>query len=270
MRWRSRSSQPLTSDQKNSFLAALLGWTMDAFDYFIVVLVYADIAETFGKSKETVALLTTATLLMRPVGALHLRPLGRPGRPSDAADRRRPLLLDRRLPVRVRTQLHRAASCCASSTASAWAASGASAPRSRWRRSRRSAAASSPACCSRATPWATCWPPSSFLIISDGLRPVLALAVRPLDPAGADQPAHPHPGPGVRGVGGEPRADSTVTQTSVKDVIFTGTVLRRFIYLVRADDGVQLDEPRHPGRLPDLPEGHRLGRRRARASPPPC
>ena len=36
---------PLTPDQRNSFIAALLGWTMDAFDYFIVVLVYADIAK---------------------------------------------------------------------------------------------------------------------------------------------------------------------------------------------------------------------------------
>ena len=29
----------LTADQRSSFVAALLGWTMDAFDYFVVVLV---------------------------------------------------------------------------------------------------------------------------------------------------------------------------------------------------------------------------------------
>ena len=29
----------LTPDQRSAFLAALLGWTMDAFDYFVVVLV---------------------------------------------------------------------------------------------------------------------------------------------------------------------------------------------------------------------------------------
>src|SRR6195952_186784 len=79
---------PLTSDQKNSFIAALRGWTMDAFDYFIVVLVYADIAETFGKSKETVAFLTTATLLMRPVGALIF------GLWADKIGRRKPLIVD--------------------------------------------------------------------------------------------------------------------------------------------------------------------------------
>jgi SHS family lactate transporter-like MFS transporter len=82
------NSQPLTPDQKSSFLAALLGWTMDAFDYFIVVLVYADIAETFGKSKETVAFLTTATLLMRPVGALIF------GLWADKIGRRKPLIVD--------------------------------------------------------------------------------------------------------------------------------------------------------------------------------
>ncbi len=79
---------PLTRDQRNAFVAALLGWTMDAFDYFIVVLVYADIAETFGKSKETVAFLTTATLLMRPVGALLF------GLWADRVGRRKPLIVD--------------------------------------------------------------------------------------------------------------------------------------------------------------------------------
>ena len=41
----------LTSDQRNSFAAAYLGWAMDAFDYFLVVLIYADIAKDFDKSR---------------------------------------------------------------------------------------------------------------------------------------------------------------------------------------------------------------------------
>ena len=41
------SRQRLNSDQRNAFLAAVLGWTMDAFDYFIVVLVFTDIAKEF-------------------------------------------------------------------------------------------------------------------------------------------------------------------------------------------------------------------------------
>ncbi len=78
----------LTADQRNSFIAAQLGWTMDAFDYFIVVLVYADIAETFHVSKTEVAFLTTATLIMRPIGALLF------GLWADRVGRRVPLMVD--------------------------------------------------------------------------------------------------------------------------------------------------------------------------------
>lgn len=82
------TSQRLTADQRNAFLAAFLGWTMDAFDYFIVVFVYADIAETFGHSKTTVAFLTTATLVMRPVGAFIF------GLWADRVGRRLPLMVN--------------------------------------------------------------------------------------------------------------------------------------------------------------------------------
>lgn len=61
---------------------------MDAFDYFIVVLVYADIAETFDISKTQVAFVTTATLFMRPVGALLF------GLWADRVGRRIPLMVD--------------------------------------------------------------------------------------------------------------------------------------------------------------------------------
>jgi MFS transporter, SHS family, lactate transporter len=82
------TTQRLTADQRNSFIAALLGWTMDAFDYFIVVLVYADIAKTFHHSKAEVAFVTTATLIMRPVGALLF------GLWADRVGRRLPLIVD--------------------------------------------------------------------------------------------------------------------------------------------------------------------------------
>ena len=78
----------MTADQRNSFIAALLGWTMDAFDYFIVVFVYADIAKTFHHSKAEVAFITTATLAMRPVGALLF------GLWADRVGRRLPLMVD--------------------------------------------------------------------------------------------------------------------------------------------------------------------------------
>lgn len=78
----------LTGDQRNAFMASFLGWTMDAFDYFLVVLVYADIATTFHHTKTDVAFLTTATLAMRPVGALLL------GLWADRVGRRVPLMVD--------------------------------------------------------------------------------------------------------------------------------------------------------------------------------
>lgn len=61
---------------------------MDAFDYFIVVLVYADIAKTFHHSNAEVAFVTTATLIMRPVGALLF------GLWADRVGRRLPLMVD--------------------------------------------------------------------------------------------------------------------------------------------------------------------------------
>jgi len=78
----------LTPDQRSSFLAALLGWTMDAFDYFLVVLVYANIAKDFGVSLTQMAFLTTVTLVMRPVGALVF------GLWADRVGRRIPLIVD--------------------------------------------------------------------------------------------------------------------------------------------------------------------------------
>ncbi|WP_425412041.1 MFS transporter [Mycobacterium genavense] len=82
------TTQRISADQRNSFLAAMLGWTMDAFDYFIVVFVYADIAKTFHHSKAEVAFITTATLVMRPVGALLF------GLWADRVGRRTPLMVD--------------------------------------------------------------------------------------------------------------------------------------------------------------------------------
>jgi MFS transporter, SHS family, lactate transporter len=78
----------LQPDSRNAFISALLGWTMDAFDYFIVVLVYGDIAKDFGVSLTKMAFLTTVTLLMRPVGALLF------GIWADRAGRRIPLIVD--------------------------------------------------------------------------------------------------------------------------------------------------------------------------------
>ena len=78
----------LTKDQRNAFVAAYLGWAMDAFDYFLVVLVYSEIADDFHVSLTDMAFLTTATLVMRPVGAFLF------GLWADRQGRRLPLMVD--------------------------------------------------------------------------------------------------------------------------------------------------------------------------------
>ena len=58
-----------TSEQKHVVAASYLGWTLDAFDYFLLVLVVTDVAREFGVSVEAVSWATFFTLAMRPVGA---------------------------------------------------------------------------------------------------------------------------------------------------------------------------------------------------------
>src|SRR3954452_9717100 len=59
----------LTRDQRNAFVAAWLGWAMDAFDYFLLVFVITDVADTFNSTKTHVAVATARTLAARPIGA---------------------------------------------------------------------------------------------------------------------------------------------------------------------------------------------------------
>jgi MFS transporter, SHS family, lactate transporter len=77
----------LTRDQRNAFVAAWLGWAMDAFDYFLLVFVITDVADTFGTTKTHVAVATTLTLAARPVGAALF------GYWADKVGRRTPLLV---------------------------------------------------------------------------------------------------------------------------------------------------------------------------------
>ncbi len=50
--------------------AGFLGWTMDAFDFFVVVFLVDTLAERFGVTKKDIVWTMTATLAMRPVGAV--------------------------------------------------------------------------------------------------------------------------------------------------------------------------------------------------------
>jgi len=42
-----RDLRELTPNQRNAVLACFLGWTLDAFDFFIIVFVFKDIAKEF-------------------------------------------------------------------------------------------------------------------------------------------------------------------------------------------------------------------------------
>ncbi len=74
------------SNQRNAVLAGFLGWTLDAFDFFILTLILDDVAKAFGRTRPDVALALTATLAMRPVGAIVF------GMLADRFGRRIPLM----------------------------------------------------------------------------------------------------------------------------------------------------------------------------------
>src|SRR5258708_18133931 len=64
------SAQPARSGAHPAVLAGFLGWTLDAFDFFIVIFLFDTLARQFGVTKKEIVFTTTATLAMRPVGAL--------------------------------------------------------------------------------------------------------------------------------------------------------------------------------------------------------
>lgn len=67
-----KTSSPATetsADRVSAFLASLFGWTLDAFDFFLVVFCLTAIGKDFGKSDPQMALSITLTLAFRPVGA---------------------------------------------------------------------------------------------------------------------------------------------------------------------------------------------------------
>jgi len=58
-----------TRSQKNVVVAAYLGWTLDAFDFFLMVFMFKDIASTFHVDVKSAAYATFLTLAARPIGA---------------------------------------------------------------------------------------------------------------------------------------------------------------------------------------------------------
>ncbi|VTO27625.1 metabolite transport protein [Klebsiella pneumoniae] len=62
-----------TSRQRNAAIASFLSWTLDAFDFFLLVFLLSDIAHSFHVDLEEVTLAILLTLAVRPVGALIFR-----------------------------------------------------------------------------------------------------------------------------------------------------------------------------------------------------
>ena len=59
----------LNRAQWAAFIASILGWTLDAFDFFLMVFVVHAVAADFHTQVVEVSLAITVTLMMRPFGA---------------------------------------------------------------------------------------------------------------------------------------------------------------------------------------------------------
>jgi SHS family lactate transporter-like MFS transporter len=77
-----------TSEQKHVVAASFLGWTLDAFDFFLLVFVLKDIALEFKTDITNVTFAILLTLAMRPIGAYLF------GRAADRWGRRPTLMVD--------------------------------------------------------------------------------------------------------------------------------------------------------------------------------
>ncbi|MBI3645548.1 MAG: MFS transporter [Acidobacteriales bacterium] len=77
---------PLTSKQSHAVSASFLGWTLDAFDFFVLVFLVDVLAAQFHVPPAKIIFTTAATLAMRPVGALIF------GLLADRYGRRTPLM----------------------------------------------------------------------------------------------------------------------------------------------------------------------------------
>jgi MFS transporter, SHS family, lactate transporter len=76
------------ANSRNALIASFLGWTLDAFDFFILTYVLTQVGEDFHKSVAEMSLTLVASLMMRPVGAVIF------GLMADRWGRKLPLMID--------------------------------------------------------------------------------------------------------------------------------------------------------------------------------
>jgi MFS transporter, SHS family, lactate transporter len=77
-----------TSEQRHVVAASFLGWTLDAFDFFLMVFVLTDIAKEFNTDVTKVTFAILLTLATRPIGAFLF------GRAADRWGRRPTLMVN--------------------------------------------------------------------------------------------------------------------------------------------------------------------------------
>ena len=82
------TARAATADAQAAVVAGFLGWTLDAFDFFLVVMTLTAIARDFGRSDADIAFSLTLTLAFRPVGAFLF------GLIADRYGRKIPLMAD--------------------------------------------------------------------------------------------------------------------------------------------------------------------------------
>jgi len=137
-------------------MASFLGWTLDAFDFFVLVFLIDTLAAHFHVEKRAIVATLTATLALRPVGALLF------GLLADRYGRRRLLMANVVFFSLVELLCGFAPNftgflSCGRFTALGWEASGEWGRRWRWKAHRKNGGAFFPGLCKADTPSATFW-----------------------------------------------------------------------------------------------------------------